>query len=493
MKLDRQLKTDKELNASVEFVKELSVGDFALSEICVTWTNLYNDEELRFKIGKLATWYGESFIKEISSTRKTVTIHNFRPSKIEHPLMDMSHGQIKKVLKVIKEWNGVEHTRFDALAEDVEKYCHKAFKINKNNVMTTPNFLRMIAFINGHEIQDRHLKEALNAISGTANHVYLYKTQKHVAEHYARLESKADLSSCMTKGAEHFGDFTHLTTCDAELAEKAGYVVKYDIVDEFQKIDDNNEKPAVFTANVEGYSGGDFYLGLISVVPPSRIADEEEYAFVGRVIIYQKDGEWCYARYYGKESVGYYVAQTLRMKHAGGLKFRAYRSSAPFTRNGHKTPRYIVPFIDGGRRHFTVDSTPHYDEIGREYYIATVIDWASEDINTTDLPHDLKKGQVLKVSQRTWVSEEEDWYDHCIISDNDVGQGTGRYSQRLGGYISLEFGQSDDSLNSGAIRDAIQSEINSRLEYIKLITQRKHDEIEQLKQRAESLGVTLHD
>lgn len=92
MRLDRQLKTDKELNASVEFVKELSAGDFALSEIHVTWTNLHNNEELRFKIGSLATWYGGSFIKEVSSTRKTVTIHNFIPSNIEHPLMGMSHG-----------------------------------------------------------------------------------------------------------------------------------------------------------------------------------------------------------------------------------------------------------------------------------------------------------------------------------------------------------------------------------------------------------------
>ena len=493
MKLDRQLKTDKELNASVEFVKELLAGEFNLSEVHATWTNLFNGEEWRARIGKLASWYGDSFIKEVSSTRKTVTIDNFRPTKIEHPLMDMSHSQIKMVLKVIEKWNGVNHTRFDALAVDVEKYCRRTFKINKNNVMTMPNFLRMIAFINGYEIQDKHLKEALNAISGTANHVYLYKTQKYVAEHYARLESKADLSSCMTHGAEHFGDFAHFTTCDAELAEKAGYAVKYDIVDEFQKIDDNNEKPAVFTANVEGYSGGDFYLGLVSTVPPSRIKDEEEYAFDGRVIIYQKDGEWCYSRYYGKESAEHYVARTLRRRHAGGLKFRAYRSSAPFIRNRHKTPRYIVPFIDGGRRHFTVDSTPHYDEIGREYYITTVIDWASEDINTSDLPYDLKKGQVLKLSQRTWVSEEEDWYDQCIISDNDVGQGTGRYSHRLGGYISLEFGLSDDNLNTQAIKDAINSKINSRLEYIKLITQRKHDEIEQLKQRAESLGVTLHD
>lgn len=493
MQLDRQLKSDKELNASVEFVKELSAGEFNLSEVRAVWTNVFNGEESHFKINTLATWYGHSFVKEVSATRKTVTIDNFRPSIIEHPLMDMSHSQIKMVLKVIEKWNGVNHTRFDKLAEDIEKYCRKVFKINKNNVMTMPNFLRMIAFINGYELQERHLKEALNAISGTAQHVYLYKTQKYVAEHYARLESKADLSSCMTHGAEHFGDFTHFTTCNAELAEKAGYVVKHDIKDVFQKVDDNSIKSAVFTANVEGYSGGDFYLGLVSTVPPSRIADEEEYAFDGRVIIYQKDGEWCYSRYYGKESAGHYVARTLRNKHAGGLKFRAYRSSAPFTRDGHKTPRYIVPFIDGGRRHFTVDSTPHYDEIGREYYIATVIDWQSEDINTNELPFNLKKGQVLKLSQRTWVSEEEDWYDHCIISDNGVGQGTGRYSPRLGGYVSLEFGLSDDDLNARAIRDAINSEINSRLEYINIITQRKHDEIKQLKQRAESLGVNLND
>ena len=493
MQLDRQLKSDKELNASVEFVKELSAGEFNLSDVRVTWTNMYNDEEWRAKINTLAVWYGSSFIGEVSATRKTVTISNFRPAQIEHPLIDTSNSQVRMIVKVIEKWNGVHHTRFDKLAEDVEKYCRKVFKINKNDVMTMPNFLRMIAFINGFEIQEKHLKEALNAIAGTAERVYLYKTQKYIAEHYARLEEKADLSSCMTHGAEHFGDFTHLTTCNPTLAEKAGYVVKHDVKDEFQKIDDNNLKSAVFTANVEGYSGGDFYLGLVSTVPPSRIADEEEYAFDGRVIIYQIDGEWCYSRYYGKESAGYYVARTLRTKHAGGLKFRAYRSSAPFTRDGHRTPRYIVPFIDGGRRHFTVDDTPFYDEIGREYYMATVINWASEDINTSDLPYNLKKGEVLKLSQRTWVSEEEDWYDHCIISDNGVGQGTGRYSERLGGYVSLEFGLSDDNLNARAIRDAIQSEINSRIDYINIITQRKNDEIKQLKQRAESLGVNLND
>ena len=493
MQLDRQLKSDKELNASVELVKELSAGEFELADVRITWTNIFNDEAWRAKIGSLATWYGDSFIKEISATRKTVTIKNFRPAMIEHPLMDTDNSQVREIVKVIEKWNGVHHKRFDKLAEDVEKYCRKVFRINKNDVMTMPNFLRMIAFINGFEVQEKHLKEALNAILGTANHVYLYKTQKYIAEHYARLEEKADLSSCMTHGAEHFGDFTHLTTCNPTLAEQAGFTVKHDIKDEFQKIDDNNLKPAVFTANVEGYSGGDFYLGLVSTVPPHRIKDEEEYAFDGRVIIYQIDGEWCYSRYYGKESAGHYVARSLRTKHAGGLKFRAYRSSAPFTRNGHKTPRYIVPFIDGGRRHFTVDNTPHYDEIGREYYIATVVNWASEDININDLPYNLKKGEVLKLSQRTWVSEEEDWYDTCIISDNDVGQGTGRYSERLGGYVSLEFGLSDDNLKLSAIRDAIQSEINSRIDYINIIIQRKNDEIKQLKQRAESLGVNLDD
>lgn len=493
MQLDRQLKSDKELNASVELVKELSAGEFILSDVRVTLTNMFNNDKWSSKINTLATWYGSSFIGEVSATRKTVTISNFRPAQIEHPLMDTSNSQVRMIVKVIEKWNGVHHTRFDKLAEDVEKYCRKVFKINKNDMMTMPNFLRMIAFINGFEIPEKHLKEALNAIAGTAERVYLYKTQKYIAEHYARLEEKADLSSCMTHGAEDFGDFTHLTTCNAELAEKAGYAVKHDVKDEFQKIDDNNLKSAVFTANVEGYSGGDFYLGLVSTVPPSRIADEEEYAFDGRVIIYQIDGEWCYSRYYGKESAGHYVARTLRTKHAGGLKFRAYRSSAPFTRDGHRTPRYIVPFIDGGRRHFTVDDTPFYDEIGREYYMATVINWASEDINTSDLPYNLKKGEVLKLSQHTWVSEEEDWYDHCIISDNGVGQGTGRYSEKLGGYVSLEFGLSDDQLNRSAIRDAINSEINSRIEYIKIITQRKNDEIKQLKQRAESLGVNLND
>lgn len=493
MQLDRQLKSDKELNASVELVKELSAGEFDISQVRVTLTNMFNGDTWSPKINTLATWYGSSFIGEVSATRKTVTISNFRPSTIEHPLMDTSNSQVKMIVKVIEKWNGVHHTHFDKLAEDVEKYCRKVFKINKNDVMTMPNFLRMIAFINGFEVPERHLKEALNAIAGTAERVYLYKTQKYIAEHYARLEEKADLSSCMTHGAEYFGDFTHLTTCNATLAEQAGYIVKHDVKDEFQEIDDNNLKSAVFTANVEGYSGGDFYLGLVSTVPPSRIADEEEYAFDGRVIIYQIDGEWCYSRYYGKENAGHYVARTLRTKHAGGLKFRAYRSSSANVRDGHKTPRYIVPFIDGGRRHFTVDDTPFYDEIGREFYVATVINWASEDINTNDLPYNLKKGQVLKLSQRTWVSAEEDWYDHCIISDNGIGQGTGRYSEKLGGYVSLEFGLSDDNLNTRAIRDAINSEINSRIEYIKIITQRKNDEIKQLKQRAESLGVNLND
>ena len=493
MQLDRQLKSDKELNASVELVKELSAGEFILSDVRVTLTNMFNNDKWSPKINTLATWYGSSFIGEVSATRKTVTISNFRPAQIKHPLMDTSNNQVRMIVKVIEKWNGVHHTRFDKLAEDVEKYCRKVFKINKNDVMTMPNFLRMIAFINGFEIPEKHLKEALNAIAGTAERVYLYKTQKYIAEHYARLEEKADLSSCMTHGAEHFGDFTHLTTCNPTLAEQAGYIVKHDVKDEFQKIDDNNLKSAVFTANVEGYSGGDFYLGLVSTVPPSRIADEEEYAFDGRVIIYQIDGEWCYSRYYGKEYADHYVARTLRTKHAGGLKFRAYRSSSANVRDGHRTPRYIVPFIDGGRRHFTVDDTPFYDEIGREFYVATVINWASEDINTNDLPYDLKKGKVLRLSQRTWVSEEEDWYDHCIVTENGIGQGTGRYSHRLGGYVSLEFGLSDDNLNARAIRDAINSEINSRIEYINIITQLKNDEIKQLKQRAESLGVNLND
>lgn len=196
MQLDRQLKSDKELNASVELVKELSAGEFDISQVRVTLTNMFNNDTWNPKINTLATWYGSSFIGEVSATRKTVTISNFRPAQIEHPLMDTSNGQVRQIVKVIEKWNGVHHTRFDKLAEDVEKYCRKVFKINKNDVMTMPNFLRMIAFINGFEIQEKHLKEALNAIAGTAERVYLYKTQKYIAEHYARLEEKADLSSC---------------------------------------------------------------------------------------------------------------------------------------------------------------------------------------------------------------------------------------------------------------------------------------------------------
>lgn len=489
MKLDRKKVDVLELNSSVDFVQELQSSDIN-PNIMPLHPKLANGRIYSTTIAETMYRGGDSIIKSVSEDGKTVTVHNLTTSWVEGMLRSLPSHSLDVIRDAVRDKDGNKHDKFYLLAEDVLTYIRRTFKINKNDTMTTPNFARMLCFCVGCTIEDKDLKETVNSFKVKAKKFYLYKTQKYVAEHYATLAEKEHLSSCMTKGVDDLAEYTHLVPTQLDKAIDKDYLAIYSRKDRLN----DTYTAATFTANVEGYSGGDFYLGLVSTLSPDEIKDADDYAFIGRVVIFLRSDGWHYSRYYGNEIASTAVSKSLKFGSCEGLKFRAYRSITAWVADGCKSPRFITPYIDGGKRHFTVDmENPKHDEYGRLYYDATVLDVESSSFDYSDIPNLKTKAGIYRLSQRAWITEEEPWYGTCIVTGEEVRQGTGRFSDKFGGLVSYSIGRTDNSIDIEQIKRLFKEKIQDKLNFIASITISEQEKIQRLKAKAQELGVNLDD
>lgn len=489
MKLGRKKISVLELNSNVEFVQELQSSDIN-PNIMPLRPKQVDGRIYSTTIAETMYRGGESIIKSASEDGKTVTVHNLTTSWVEGTLRSLPSQSINVVRDAVRDKDGNRHDMFHLLAIDTLKYIRQTFKINKNDVMTTANFVRMLCFCVGCTIENKDLKETINAFKVKSKKFYLYKTQKYVAEHYATLAEKENLSSCMTKGMDDLAEHSHLVPTSLDKAIEKEYLTVSSRKDRLN----DTYTTATFTANVEGYSGGDFYLGLVSALSPEEIKSAEDYAFIGRVIIFLRSDGWHYSRYYGNEIAYTSVTKSLKKGSGEGLKFRAYRSITAWAADGIKSPRFITPYIDGGKRHFTVDmENPKHDEYGRLYYDATVLDVDSSSFDCNDIPNLKTKAGIYKLSQRAWISEEELWYGTCVVTGEEVRTGTGRFSDKFGGLVSYSIGRTDYSIDTEQVKKLFKAKIQEKLDFIARVASLEQEKIQKLMAKAQELGVNLDD
>ena len=454
MLLRRELQPYSVLNTTVEFIKELKTEKSTLNNmlgerVTLVTINDSDDERTPYIETLISNDRSETLVEGVEPTTYAVTLREDYHKWIFAKLKSIANGRVVKLSKQYTDAEGNQVETYGELSEILAEHARRTFKINKNHTLTLPNFIRMLALVNGYVLEERNLKRTINNIKANNSTYYLYRTQKHVAEHYRALKIKCALSSCMTHGAEHFDDNSHYVPCLESTATQHGAEVK-EVTDNYDHA--RRKTFAMFTVNVEGYSGGDLWLGLVSKYSPDELASLEDYGFCGRTIVFERDNVLKYVRYYGDERARLALESGVEKDNCVGMQFRAYRSTYAYFSGDYKTPRYITPYIDGENRHFRVDSeNVHYDEYGREYYMATVLPYDSGSYNHRRLPRGDAMHGVYRTAQDDWLTVEEYWEDHCCISDELVERGYGRWSNLLGGYVHMTYGETDSQLDIPAI------------------------------------------
>lgn len=454
MLLKRTLQPYSVLSTSVEFVKELKTEKSTLNNMLgerVKVVTITDSDDVRnpYIETLISNDRDETLVEIVAPATYMVTLRDDYQKWIFAKLKTIAASRVVQLSKQHTDENGHPVDTFGQLSEILTEYARRTFKINKNHQMTLPNFIRMLALVNGFALEERNLKETINRIKANNSTWYLYRTQKYVAEHYMALKHNCNLSSCMTHGAEYFDDNSHYVPCLESTATPQGAEVK--------KVTDNYDSRrrktfAMFTVNVEGYSGGDLWLGLVSKYSPDELASLEDYGFCGRTIVFERDGVLKYVRYYGDEQAKLALSSAVEKDNCVGMQFRAYRSTYAYFSGEFKTPRYITPYIDGENRHFRIDSeNVKYDEYGREYCMATVLPYDSGRYHHSRLPEGDAVHGVYRTDQSDWLTNEEYWEEHCCISDETVERGYGRWSNKLGGYVHMAYGSTDNELDIPAI------------------------------------------
>lgn len=136
---------------------------------------------------------------------------------------------------------------------------------------------------------------------------------------------------------------------------------------------------------------------------------------------------------------------------------------------------------------------PKHDEYGRLYYDATVLDVESISFDYSDIPNLKTKAGIYRLNQREWITEEEPWYGTCVVTGEEVRNGTGRFSDKFGGLVSYSVGRTDYSINIEQIKRLLKEKIQDKLDFIAKITASEQEKIQKLKAKAQELGVNLDD
>ena len=489
MKLNRDEVSVFTLNTTPELVKiiEPEESKDPLEQVIIEAEDSYRDDVI-LSLAELARAGHVSGILYTppSESGKTITMPGYNDEYVYMMLDLSSSSHCNRLHDTYRREDGDRAGSLGELAKILEKAFRKEFKMNKNNTLTMANFIRLAAKLRGMTITEAELKNALTQVNKQKKY-YLYKTQKYVAEHYAMLSNVCNLTSCMTKGAGELPVKTHNVPCDKALATSLGMQTTV------HNIRGLGDEDTMFTANVDGYSGGSMWLGLLSEYSPEELKKADNYGFVARVIIYQVNGEWCHSRAYGKEYAVNLISRGLRSHHAGGQTFRAYLSPRPWINENFKTPRYITPYIDGTCRHFKLSDEDYKDEYGRVYKIATVLTLVSTNYPGGSMGDAPRKDGIYRTAQSLWLTEEEYWSDRCVLSNAFVERGTGRWSKTLHGYVSLEYGEDDSKLDVLVVGKALQERYDKLNKEIDSTLQELYKQTKDIRDTAVYLGVKLNE
>lgn len=323
----------------------------------------------------------------------------------------------------------------DIFVDTAMKYIKFMLKPDKNGNVRTSRIINFLGAYTGKKIDQAAVKRFNTLANNLDKKLYVYLTDKHIENHYSNISQCLDMKTCMTKGVRDLSGVAHYTEydVDADIQGRPIYTIG------------TEDKPYVFTANVEGYNGcDDFRLALVSELSPEELKSANKYPFIGRFIVAKgEDGDFnVFNKVYGKEYVidSILCSSEFTQDSFDGYKVKAFISH---TGTGLKNLKevYITPYIDGNFNVFRVGEEVHVDEVGRKYRWATIQPHHKYDYDNWDVMGEESAG-LYWLNQKTWVSEEAAWRmfnPKCQFTGDYLGVQNGAYCSVNKCFVRVDY------------------------------------------------------
>lgn len=323
----------------------------------------------------------------------------------------------------------------DIFVDMAMKYIKFMLKPDKNGNVKTSRLINFLGAYTGEKIDQSAVKRFNTLANNLDKKLYVYLTDKHIENHYSNISQCLDMKTCMTKGVRDLSGIAHYTEYDVDADIQGRTIYKIGAED----------KPYVFTANVEGYNGcDDFRLALVSELSPEELKSENKYPFIGRFIVAKgEDGEFnVFNKVYGKEYVvdSILCSSEFTQSAFDGYKVKAFISH---TGTGLKNLKevYITPYIDGEYNVFRVGEDVLTDELGRKYRWATIQPHHKHNYEYWDVSGEESAG-LYWLNQKTWVSEEAPWRrfnQQCQFTGDSLGMHNGAYCNVNKCFVRIDY------------------------------------------------------
>ena len=301
----------------------------------------------------------------------------------------------------------------EEMREKIEQ-LRKLSKVNKHGYATVPNTIRALCTIYGFANAEDIIKQVMTLIKAEKKPLYLYATTDYIENHYDQLRQTQSLNSCMTKGTESLDADHHYIKVDKAKANAQGYRTRA-----------TNSNSSVFMPNIASLNNTEgVALGLTSFYSPEELKELNEYGFTGRCVMVERDGEWTYTRYYGREGVREVLPSIIKpVKTFKGVRLKGYVSAITDWEEMRTVNNvtYILPYMDGDDNIFMRVGDKQTDEIGRPYYWFEVAEGNRRD---NKIP-DCKTGNYFYLDQSSWFVRPMRYTAKCAVTGEEVTEETG--------------------------------------------------------------------
>lgn len=405
-----------ELNREVELIGEVTALDGAFSLSTPDYKIVFEGVGERTLSLRRLVQANPYLVSDLTSLDGKVAVEWHTAEHIEASL-----SEVIPDLEFFPNWI---HRSFEARGynqENVKELVARILKIakpNKHGIATLRNSLRAVAELYGISNIDEIIKATATRANLERKTIYIYKTHTNIEQHYSMLSKTQHLASCMVKGFNELGD-THFVEVDKSKAELAGYTVRY-----------GTGKDVMFMPNVASLNGQtDVALGLVSRLSPEELLGAEEYAFEGRMILwrseFEDEEEWLFTKFYGREGLSTPIcAVTPQTNTARGFIVRGYVATKlnDADENNIRTPRYILPYIDGDDNVLERKGDRQFDKLGRAYYEFEVVSGHRHSYDADDYA---TVGNRFYVCQQDWTARPFEWEGICAITGESITELSG--------------------------------------------------------------------
>lgn len=443
----------------MEGIKKVCQQDLLDVEFFTSVESSKDDVISNLKMFEFRTKVGYVRLLDIAATdrMRLATIHNIKDGKFNLVMRDddgqrlafarLFEDEAENILssreaflyEAVQEFaveNGIDGiANKDIFVEAAMKYIKFMLKPDKNGNVRTSRIINFLGAYTGKKIDQDEVKRFNTLANSLDKKLYVYLTDKHIENHYSTISKCLDMKTCMTKGVRDLSGIVHYTEYDTDADTQGRPIYKIGTED----------KPYVFTANVEGYNGcDDFRLALVSELSPEALKSATKYPFIGRFIVAKgEDGGFnVFNKVYGKEYVidSILCSSKFTQDSFDGYNVKAFISH---TGTGLKNLKevYITPYIDGEFNVFRVGEEVLIDELGRKYRWATIQPHHKYNYEYWDVSGEESAG-LYWLNQKTWVSEEAPWRrfePQCQFTGDSLGMHNGAYCSVNKCFVRVDY------------------------------------------------------